>query len=150
MIPALLLVVVPGTASGQKLSGSIADLAFLNSQGQEIRLNHMLSDGPALLYFWATWCKGCRKTQPAVSALAKRYKGRLQVIGINVGGLDSAEAIEKYRSRHAISYPLLRDRDNAAVEAYHIYPIPAFMLLDGKGNVRYRGNVPPPNLEDLL
>jgi thiol-disulfide isomerase/thioredoxin len=150
MIWAVLLVVAPATAAREELSGSVKDLVFLDDQGREIHLTEMIAQGPTLLYFWATWCKGCRGVQPTVADLAQKHRGKIQVIGINVGGLDSVETIRKYRSRYAISYPLLRDPENLALKAYRIIAIPAFVVLDHNGKVRFRGNMPPPNLEELL
>lgn len=50
-----------------------------------------LQGKPTVLWFWAPWCPTCRAQIPAVTALAKKYAGRVDVVG--VGGLDSAGAI---------------------------------------------------------
>jgi thiol-disulfide isomerase/thioredoxin len=103
-----------------------------------------------LLFFWATWCKGCRKVQPTVSTLAEKYKGRIQVIGVNTGGLDSVQAVSDYRKRNGISYPLLLDRTNQMAEAYEVVAIPAVIVLDRNGQIRFRDLEPPATLESLL
>ena len=126
------------------------DIVLPNDAGEKVRLGQVAAGKPLLLYFWATWCKPCRRTRPKVSDFAKKYKDQVKVLGINLGGLDSIDDVRKYRSRYKITYPLLFDRDNETADAYSVFVIPAVILLDGTGNVRYRGNNPPANLEDFL
>jgi peroxiredoxin len=126
------------------------DMVLLSDRGQEVRLSELAGGKPTLLFFWATWCKGCRKVQPTVSTLAEKYKGRIQVIGVNTGGLDSVQAVSDYRKRNGISYPLLLDRTNQMAEAYGVVAIPAVIVLDRNGQIRYRDLEPPATLEDLF
>jgi thiol-disulfide isomerase/thioredoxin len=131
-------------------SGNPMDLIFTDTEGKKVRLAQMIADGPVLLYFWATWCKPCRKTTPKVNAFAQKYKEQVKVLGINVGGIDSLKDIKKYRSRYKISYRMLVDQDNEAVKAYSVFAIPVIILLDEAGKVRFRDNEPPKDLEKLL
>ncbi len=42
---------------------------------------------PAKLYvveFWATWCPPCRTSIPHLTDMAKKYQGKVQVIGVSV------------------------------------------------------------------
>jgi peroxiredoxin len=126
------------------------DMVLLSDRGQEVRLSELAGGKPTLLFFWATWCKGCRKVQPTVSTLAEKYKGRIQVIGVNTGGLDSVQAVSDYRKRNGISYPLLLDRTNQMAEAYGVVAIPAVIVLDRNGQIRFRDLEPPATLESLL
>jgi cytochrome c biogenesis protein CcmG/thiol:disulfide interchange protein DsbE len=126
------------------------DLIFLDTKGHEVRLKELAENKPLLLYFWATWCKPCRKTQPEVSALAKKYKDRIKVVGINVGGLDSGRDIEKYSSRKKITYTMLLDRADQAVKTYSIYAIPTIILLNESGKILFRDNKVPKDLEKFL
>jgi thiol-disulfide isomerase/thioredoxin len=130
--------------------GNPMDLILLNEAGEKVSLRQMAAAKPLLLYFWATWCKPCRMTTPRIVALAEKYKNQVQVLGINVGGLDSLKDIKKYRSRYQISYPLLMDQDDAAMKAYSIFAIPVVIFQNSTGKIRYRGHKPPANLEKLL
>lgn len=131
-------------------SDNALDLIFLDTQGNEVRLRELAENKPLLLYFWATWCKPCRKTQPKVSALAKKYKDQIKVVGINVGGLDSGRDIEKYSSRKKITYTMLLDRADQAVNTYSIYAIPTIILLDESGKILFRSTNVPKNLDKFL
>jgi thiol-disulfide isomerase/thioredoxin len=128
----------------------LLDLTLVDIDGKKVRLDQLAEDKPLLLYFWATWCKPCRKTQPKVATLAKEYKDRVKVVGINVGGLDSPKDIEKYRSRHRITYTMLIDHKDEAVKAYSVSAIPVVILLDESGKILFRDNEVPANLDKFL
>ena len=130
--------------------GNLMDLTLVDVDGKKVRLDQLAEDKPLLLYFWATWCKPCRKTQPKVAALAKEYKDRVKVVGINVGGLDSPEDIKKYLSRHRITYTMLIDHNDEAVKAYSVSAIPVVILLDETGKILFLDNEPPANLGKFL
>ena len=115
------------------------DLILLDQKGKKVKLADITANKPSLLYFWATWCKPCRKVTPKVAKLSKKYHGRIQVVGISVGGMDSIQNIEKYRTRYQIEYPLFLDHDNQALKVFTIMAIPAFVLLDPSGKILYSG-----------
>ena len=129
---------------------NLLDLTLIDIDGKKVHLDKLAEDEPLLLYFWATWCKPCRKTQPKIADLAKKYKERVEVVGINVGGLDSPKDIKKYITRHRITYTMLIDHDDEAVKAYSVSAIPVVILLDKTGKILFRDNEPPANLEKFL
>lgn len=130
--------------------GELKDFTLMDTNGEKVRLFDLAGDRPLLLYFWATWCKPCRLVTPQVSTLAKEYKDRITVIGINVGGVDSLRAVKKYGKRHQIDYPMLIDSDNQTVGAYSVHAIPTLILLDKKGKILFRDNETPEKLEEFL
>ena len=137
-------------AVGSLEGGNSKDLTLLDLNGKKVRFAELIEDKPLLLYFWATWCKPCRLTTPKVSALARKYKDRITVLGINVGGVDSVKDVRKYRKRYKITYPLLLDTNNDTVATYSVGAIPVVILLDETGRVLFRDNEPPANLGKLL
>ena len=126
------------------------NFTLLDMNGNKVRLFDLAMEKPLLLYFWASWCKPCRQVTPQVSSLAEKYKDRLTVIGINVGGIDSPKGVKKYGNRHGITYPLLIDSDNEMVEAYSVHAIPTIILMDTKGKILFRDNELPAKLDEFL
>jgi peroxiredoxin len=88
-----------------------------------------------LLDFWATWCRPCRMSTPALVHLFARYRQRgLVVIGINVddGG---PEIVPEFMRRFAIDYPVLYD-EGRTQSAYNVRALPTAVLIDRQGRIR--------------
>ncbi len=51
-------------------------------KGQQV--SHFKQGNVYVLEFWATWCGPCIKAMPHISALAKKYSGKVAFVGISV------------------------------------------------------------------
>jgi thiol-disulfide isomerase/thioredoxin len=138
------------SSATRTISAEPADLNLLDEDGKQVRLRDFTSSKPVLLYFWATWCKPCRKISPKVRAFSEKYKDQVQVMAVNVGGLDSLEKIREYRKKYRMDCPVFLDSDNKALKTFDILAIPAFVLIDSSGKVRFRNTALPKDLEGLL
>ena len=105
--------------AGQLLDGSMFKLEELRGK-------------PALIHFWATWCKICALNDGAIDDLAKD----LQVITVAMesgGKQDIAEEMEK----RELSFPVYVDGLGKLANQYHVKGVPTNYIIDAKGNIRY-------------
>lgn len=97
-----------------------------------LAISEVLAEGkPVLVDFWASWCGPCRREIPVIAEVAKKYSGKLNVVGIAVWEKSPADT-RKAMSELPISWPVIYNQDGA--DAYGIEGIPFIMLIapDGK------------------
>ena len=135
--------------SGDTGPASDFDLKDLNGSGH--RLSSYKGNRPVLLYFWATWCPACLSVKPYVANMRKDVpESELEILGINVGGVDSLERVKKYLSGHPAPYPTLYDDGGQVTKSYRVQGIPLFVLVDRDGKVVYRSNSAPSDIKELI
>jgi len=65
--------------------------------------------------FWASWCEACKRNQPAVDALSRRFADRVDFVGVSLEEHDGAKAVAEHAKSTA--YPLAGSDSPAAVIA---------------------------------
>ncbi|WP_447979379.1 TlpA family protein disulfide reductase [Candidatus Nitrospira bockiana] len=95
-----------------------------------------LDGHPALLIFWAPWCKVCQRELPAVREFYEHEKpSSLRVLA--VGFADTRASVEEFvTSRGAVfAFPTAYDDGNRIAREYRINATPTYVLIDGQGRV---------------
>ncbi|MGI9539196.1 MAG: thioredoxin [Miltoncostaeaceae bacterium] len=84
-------------------------------------------DEPVLVDFWATWCKPCAALEPTIAEMAERYRGRMEVVAVNV------------------------DENPGVASSNAVLSLPTLILFkDGSEIERVVGNVRPKKLDKAL
>jgi peroxiredoxin len=109
---------------GMTLAGETYDLS--NSGGQ-----------PALVYFFAPWCKICGASAGNLNRLHRwRDDDGFEVVAVALDW-DSAEEVRAYAERHEFAMPvLLADRRTAS--EWQIYAYPSYYVLDSQHRIARR------------
>lgn len=89
-----------------------------------------------IVHFWASWCEPCREEFPDLAALAEQRSG--QPITIVAVAADRPEAVRDYLARHGIKLPVLLDQYGDALFAYRVPALPASIVVDARGRLRFR------------
>ncbi len=87
-----------------------------------------------LVNFWATWCGPCRAEIPDLVELQKKYKDRLQILGLVVDD-DDLNAIKKFAARFGINYPVALATNDIRIQYGGIPALPTSFVLDSEGRV---------------
>jgi thiol-disulfide isomerase/thioredoxin len=114
--------------------------------GQPLTLAALLSSAPAgtahasarhgaIVLFWASWCAPCQREAPAVERFARSAAGRGRIVAVDYGESEMAAA-RAFVRRYAWSFPVLRDPDARAGEAYGLVNLPSTFVVDSAGRIR--------------
>jgi thiol-disulfide isomerase/thioredoxin/signal transduction histidine kinase len=103
-----------------------------------------------LLFFWATWCEGCKAMVPMLREIQKRY--RTQGLTIYAVTTDEASMLRPFQRRWGKRFPfqIAIDVDGAMNRREQIDSIPQFMLYDRQGKRTLRITLPTVGFEKRL
>ena len=125
--------------------------------GEEFKLSE-LKGKIVLIDFWASWCKPCRKENPHIVSLYKKYKDAsfkngegFTVLSVSLDFKQGMweKAIELDSLEWLYHVGDLKGWKNAAAQKYKVKSIPTSYLIDGDGiiiGINLRG----PDLESKL
>lgn len=105
---------------------------------------------PVLINFWATWCQPCLYEHPILLDGARRYRDKVQFLGIILH--DETSTVRRYLAGAGEWGPSLADPDSQAAIAYGVYGAPETFIIDRDGVVvhKHTGPVSPKLLDDML
>lgn len=93
-----------------------------------------------LIDFWATWCGPCIAEMPNVKSVYKKYHGKgFEIVGISLD--QSRDKLDAYIQQQGIEWPQYFDGkwwNNDVATMYGIKSIPATLLVDRQGKIRYK------------
>lgn len=100
--------------------------------------------GPMVITFWASWCGPCRRELPIFQRFAKKYAGRVAVIGIDYNDVNPAAALDLAKETGA-RFPLLADTETAVAQQGRlpISLLPTLAFLDADGELTVWGDGDP-------
>ena len=132
------------SGAGAPVASNHAGMQFVDRDGQ----SHTVQSKAATFVFWQPWCAACREEAPAAVAASTELSDSMLFYGV-VSGPDGAvdeDLYEKSIAELGLSYPQVRDKDLALAKRFGITKTPTIIVLDGSGQLRYKGSHMPENL----
>ncbi|MBI4408791.1 MAG: TlpA family protein disulfide reductase [Gemmatimonadetes bacterium] len=116
----------------------VPEYGALSLVGDSVSLAE-LRGSAVLLNVWATWCPPCRREMPELQALHERNATRgLRVVGVSIDARGADDLVEDFLDEYGITYAIWRDPDERVASAFAIQGVPATILIDRAGIVRWR------------
>ncbi len=118
--------------------GQIApEIISQNPDGETIALFSLLGKRVLMVYFWASWCKGCEAENPHIVRLYNTYHDKgfdIYAVALDSDKTAWLEAIKKYKFTWT-NVSDLREWESEAVEVYHVNRTPTIYLLNSEGEI---------------
>ena len=122
-------------------------MSFALLAQQNLRLSEYRGE-VVMLSFWASWCGQCRQELPELDDLYQRYqKVGLTLLGVSID--DEKRKTEDMVRTLEVTFPVLIDERREVSRLYRVDDMPAVVLIDREGTVRYT-HYGPPHLKHLL
>ncbi len=109
------------------------------------------ADGKVVIFdIFATWCPPCRGAATHLSALQKKYKNKIKIIGLHIENDIPNSKLQDFREKYNANYTLVNSKENrrladSIVEELKLgdrYPIPIMALYkDGKYINHFIGSI---------
>jgi len=92
---------------------------------------------PALVYFFAPWCKICGVSADNLERLHRWWDGgEFEIVAVALDW-SSAEEVRAYAERHALSMPVLL-ADASVRSQWQVYAYPSYYVLDDQHRIARR------------
>jgi thiol-disulfide isomerase/thioredoxin len=117
-------------------SASTAPAFELVTFAGETYSNDSLKGRPALLVFWAPWCKICQRDLPLLGEFYQHEKPP-QLDVVSIGFADTRTNVAQFIKERSgtFVFPSAYDEDRWVAQSFKINATPTYVLLDAEGSV---------------
>jgi len=124
-------VAVPAVAP----SAIAPDFTLRTMDGPNLRLQEQRGR-VVLVNFWASWCGPCRQEMPQLNKLYDKYRASgFVLLGVNID--EDARMATDLATKLGVKFPVLLDTDKKVSRLYDMSAMPATLVIDRDGRVRY-------------
>jgi cytochrome c biogenesis protein CcmG, thiol:disulfide interchange protein DsbE len=117
---------------GQPVAAPAFDLPRLDTEGRVSLAS--LKGKPAIINFWASWCKPCEEEVPVLEATWREHRDD----GLVVLGIDSQDFkgdARTFAKENGMTYPIVHDGPGGTMRSYDLTGLPETYFLDRDGKL---------------
>ena len=110
------------------------------------------SKKPLILNFWFPSCPPCVKEMPDIDSVYRLYRDKVDVVGIQLIGLDSVSDGSDFVTESAISYAVGPDNDGSIAVDYGVTGFPTTVFIDSERNIykSWQGEIKAEQLRKII
>lgn len=87
-----------------------------------------------IVNYWATYCGPCIAELPALNSVAKRFKDKVVVLGMEAGETPTQE-LKQFVDQKKITYPVIPTQDSTMFALGLLYGVPTTFVVNPKGEI---------------
>lgn len=87
-----------------------------------------------IVNYWATYCGPCIAELPALNSIAKRFKDKAVVLGMEAGETP-VEDLKQFVAQKKISYPVAPTQDSTMFAMGLLYGVPTTYIINPQGEI---------------
>lgn len=118
--------------SGFTKEDSYLTLPFKTLDGKKITISQ-LKGKPVLLEYWASWCLPCKISIHHTNRLAKKFKKKAHIIGINTD-IENLSELREIIEDMEIDFTIWLNNSDGNFVFGGVSSLPTFVILDKDGN----------------
>lgn len=107
--------------------------------GNVVDLEKYLGSKFILLNFFTTWCGRCNWESKGINNVYSDYKGKVFFVRINL--MEEKKKVVEFAKKYEIPFPVLVDEAGAVSKLYGVKYVPANIIVDQQGIVRFTGGL---------
>jgi peroxiredoxin len=133
---ATLVLASAGAVAALPTAGATApDFAAKSDSGRNVRLSELRGQ-VVMINFWASWCSPCRQELPLLNKIYTQYRSAgFVLLAVNVD--DNRKDADTMLKRLNLRFPTLFDGGKNVAKLYGVDTMPATLVIDRDGRVRY-------------
>jgi len=129
-----------------KLGEAFPDLTLKTTDGKDVTIIGLQKGAregehiPMLLVIWCSSCSCCREIDATLEKLVKDYKGKAAIVVVSSNKAETPEKVAAMQKRMAMTFPVYLDPKAEVADYLGAKVTTSAVVLDGEGNVKYRGS----------
>ena len=142
-LAAALLLSVPEAAGGLAVGVAVPEFAMTTLEGRRFSLAEAeKTHKGVVILFLSTICPYSNYYNDLIRDMASEFaKRNVLFVGVNSGGLETAQEIRAHAREHGHAFDIIRDADSRIAELLDARRTPEVFLVDSTGTLRYHGRI---------